>query len=221
MTTNALVSVAARLKADLERNRKVLPTAGGNFISVEDGKFTLPNGQSHPTLTGVILDFRKVFAFYKNAFNPKVKAKPDCFAIGLDEGEMRPDSAAPKPQHGESCETCPNNQWKSAAGGGKRCKNMIRLAIVPIDDFSAGAVRVLTLPPTSIKSYSNYISNLAESRGFSPAHVHTTLSLDPDVAYTKFLFEATGIVDDIEQLNAALVASEGLLTSTAGLILQD
>jgi len=218
MSTTALVSVAARLKADLERNRRIIPATGGNYINVEDGKFILPDGKSFPTLTGIILDFRKVFTFYKNAFNPKVKAKPDCFAIGMEENEMRPDAASPKPQHGESCESCPQNAWKSAVGGGKRCKNMYRIAIIPADNFDASAIRLLMLPPTSIKNLNNYINNLAENRDLVPAQVVTTISLDSEVNYTKFQFDATGIVDDVEMLNAAMAVVDGLLDSTAGLI---
>ena len=85
--SNELVSVSARLKSELERNRVILPASSANYISTDSGKFVLPNGLTNPTLSLIIFDFRRVFTFYKNAYNPKLLAKPECFAVGLDEKE--------------------------------------------------------------------------------------------------------------------------------------
>jgi hypothetical protein len=216
-----MVSVAARLKADLVRNRVILPASTSKFITAENGKFVLPSGQSNTTVSGIILDFRRVYTYYKAAYNPKVKAKPECFAIGQDElTDMRPNAAAPKPQCGEFCGSCLHNQWKSAAGGGKRCKNAIRLAILPPNNNDASALLILTLPPTTLRNYSAYNNKLADA-GLHSAQVISTLSFDPDVAYSKFMFEQTGMTPDIELLNAALIAAPDLLESTAGLVLED
>jgi hypothetical protein len=216
-----MVSVATRLKADLARNRLVLPASSSKFITAEAGKFVLPSGQSNTTLSGIIIDFRRVFTYYKAAFNPKVKAKPDCFAIGLDElTDMRSNAASPKPQCGEFCGSCPHNQWKSGAGGGKRCKNAIRLAILPPNSLDAGSLLVLTLPPTTLRNFTAYNTALA-NEGYHPAQVISTISFDPDVTYSKFLFEQSGMTPDIELLNAALIAAPDLLESVAGLVLED
>ena len=219
--STALVSVAARLKADLERNRKIAPASGSRYITAEAGRFVLPNGQSNETLSGILIDFRKVFSFYKAAYNPKVKAKPECFAIGMDEDlEMRAHPAAPKPQHGEFCGSCPNNQWKSGAGNGKRCKNAYRVALLPPNSTDPKSLLILTLPPTSIKAFNGYLAGLDEA-GLHPAQAITTVSFDTEASHNKFLFEKTGLVPDIEALNAALIAAPDLLESIAGLVVTD
>ena len=216
-----MVSVATRLKADLVRNRIILPASSSKFITAEAGKFILPSGQSNTTISGIIIDFRRVYTYYKAAFNPKIKAKPECFAIGMDElADMRPNAAAPKPHCGEFCGSCPHNQWKSASGGGKRCKNAMRLAILPPNNLDANALLILTLPPTTLRNFTAYNTALAND-GYHTAQIVSTISFDPDVTYSKFMFEKSGMTPDIELLNAALIAAPDLLESTAGLVLED
>lgn len=214
----ALVSVADRLKAELARNREAF-RSGSKYISVENGRFILPNGKADTALTAIILDLRRVNLYYKHAFNPKVKAKPECFAVGLDEyTDMRPHLAAPNPQTGECCGACPHNQWKSGpTGTGKRCKNTVRLALLPPNSTDPEHILLLNVPPTSLKNNQNYLASLSVDE-LHPAQVLTRFSLDPTATYTKLIMERAGLTTNLEALNAALLASTKLLESTFGLI---
>lgn len=217
-----LVSIADRLKAALTRNMSVLPPSSSRYITAENGVFTLPNRRTNETISGIILDFRKVFTYYRAAYNAANKTKPDCFAIGLDEeAEMRPAEMAPKPQHGGFCATCPHNQWKSGSNGiGKRCKNSVRIAILPPDSVDPADVLLLSLPPKSIKPFASYIANLA-AKDLHPAQVITSIKLDPNEKFNRYLFDYVAPTLDIERLNAACNEADKLLTDVHGLVLDD
>lgn len=65
------------------------------------------------------------------------------------------------------CATCPLNKWGSIhqgnqQGKGKACKELRRLVIL-VDGWMQPAL--LTLPPTSIKSFDGYASALAQKKG--------------------------------------------------------
>ena len=197
---NELMSLAEILKKTIEESKSFLPDLGLKFISTIGGKILLPHGITGEYIECIGLEYRLVNNYYKGVYNPNAPSKPDCVAIGRDEKAMVPLESSRNPQHTD-CPSCPHNQWNSN-GKGRRCKNTIRLTLIPPDATSPKDVHILAIPPASLKNFHIYVSELANARLWLP-NVLTRISLDRDVAYTKFTFENRGPhARDIESLNA-------------------
>ncbi|GIV73505.1 hypothetical protein [Caldilinea sp.] len=108
-----------------------------------------------------------------------------------------------------SCARCPLNQWgsehqrRSSAGRGKACKEMRRLLLL-IDGWTLPAL--MSLPPTSIRSWDGYCSALAAKRSAYFA-VRTRFSLDTAKAsggetYNVVQVEVAEKINDLAQLKA-------------------
>ena len=131
----------------------------------ESGQFLTPEGTCFKDLIGVIVDSHLSFGYWEN----KDDKRPTCFSFDgkvPSEGVEHP--LSPK------CISCPMNQFGSAKEGrGKACKNMRRLVILL--DGEQFPIR-LTLPPTSLKPYDEYVCRL-RTKGLPPNAVMTNLSL--------------------------------------------
>jgi hypothetical protein len=145
---------------------------------------------------------------YENAFDPNEKATPICYAFGLTDDDMVPHKEAPAPQH-QNCEECPMNQWASAdKGKGKACKNVRRLVCVTEDALeNAEALedaeaRMLKLPVTSVKNWTNYVKNILVEQIRRPSWgVITTVKLIPDA---KSQFKVTFKFEELVPFTDAL-----------------
>src|SRR5690606_40186209 len=98
----------------------------------------------------------------------------------------------------QSCATCPLNQWGSdeSGSGGKACKNMVRLYILREGDAFP---LMLTLPPTSIKNWANYLAKRVLGKGFRPHQVVTKIGLKREqsrsgIAYSQATFKLVGVL---------------------------
>ena len=82
-------------------------------------------------------------------------------------------------EQGESiaCKNCPRNVYRTAKNGrGKACKNMHRLYIMTED---SPIPLMLSLPPTSLKSFQNYRMSVLAAKKLKPNEVVTEFSLVP------------------------------------------
>ena len=83
--------IEAQIQADIERFKSKLSTPSGNRIAVTQAKqFKMPNGDSAPSITGVIVDYIAKKAYYPDDFD-RDNIKPpstDCSA-GTDCGGTR------------------------------------------------------------------------------------------------------------------------------------
>ncbi len=96
-----------------------------------------------------------------------------------------------------NCTSCPFNEFGSD-GDGKACKNMHRLYILP---ENSPLPYILTLPPTSIKNWKNYLGKRIVIKGLRPHHVITKITLKKEqskggITYSSAQFVIAGKVDD-------------------------
>lgn len=161
-------------------------------------------------IRGVVLMAVKENAFYEDAFNPSVMSIPVCFAFaGEDEEEddMKPHADSSNPQNAD-CKSCPLNEMGSAdTGRGKACKNLRRLAIVTedaiesVEQFEEAAVRILKVPPTSIKFWSKHVNRLKEEMERPSWCVTTVISAAQDAkTQFKILFAFENLINFTQPL---------------------
>lgn len=151
-------------------------------------------------IEGIIVYAQNINAYWKDAYDG-ANNPPDCSSVdgktGMDfkNGELH------------NCKSCPYNEFGSGKNGkGKACKNMKRLYIL-----IAGSPLpvILTLPPTSIKAYTDYVGRQIVTKGLRTHLVITKISLKKDtssdgITYSKAQFAKVGKVpeDMREQLTA-------------------
>jgi hypothetical protein len=103
--------------------------------------------------------------WYKERYNPDVKAIPACYAFG----EGKPDALIPnehsKEKQAEACITCEKYEWGSDPNGGrgKACKERRRLALIPANGTSE--MITCSIPPTSLKNWANFVLEVAATTG--------------------------------------------------------
>ena len=134
--------------------------------------FEMPDESKIEEFEGVILDQHPANAWWKKDMSESGGNKiPDCFSmdaiIPVENCENR---------QNDKCATCKQNQFGSdrKTGKGKDCKNMKRLHILMEGSLLP---RRLTVPPTSIRSFESYVTNLTD-RGLPYACVVSVFSLD-------------------------------------------
>lgn len=152
MMTQADAEKAWAAEAELESAR--IKAAGGNILSFKDGTFSYKGASLGNELSCVILGFSFENRWYGEDFNPASPVPPACFALSVEEDDMKPHEDAPEKQS-NTCAECDLNQWGSSKRGtGKACSNRIRIALVHADDISenlsAAEIVVLNIPPTSL-----------------------------------------------------------------------
>ncbi|MEG0282304.1 MAG: hypothetical protein RR662_03930 [Clostridia bacterium] len=116
-------------------------------------------------LVGIIVDHYHANAYYEKAYDGNV-VMPTCSSFDGKQGTGNP---------GGACKTCPFNQYGSVENGqGKACKNMHRLYILREGEMLP--IR-LTLPPTSIKSFSDFLVKRVMAKGNNLTDVITKITL--------------------------------------------
>ena len=139
-----------------------IPSGGGLAFEVPGEDPSSPDVAKQ--LEGVVVWHHSVNAYWES--KDTTNTPPTCSSIdgqfGLHDGITIP------------CKECPMNQFGSGEGGkGKACKNMKRLYILTPDSLFPFA---LTLPPTSIRAWTDYVSSLLQ-RGHKACDVVTRVSL--------------------------------------------
>lgn len=195
----------------VEFDRVKIPSGGGLA-------FELPGEdedevETEKRIVGVIVDHHPANAYweerYSGANNP-----PNCSSmdgkIGIDKnGNIR------------NCVDCPMNQWGTdtrpdgTPGRGKACKNMHRIYILREGEMFP---LLLTLPPTSLKNFGNFIAKRVLGKGLRTWQILTEVSLKKatsgdGIAYSQAKFKVAGILPK-EKTEQAQKYSEGIKAFT-------
>lgn len=179
----------------IDFDRVKIPSGGGLAFEVPGDDPDNPDMVKE--LVGVIVDHHPVNAFWSDKYagqnNP-----PDCSSMDGKTGQGNP---------GGNCKNCPFNQWGSDPDGtgGKACKNMHRIYLLRQGEMFP---LLLTLPPTSIKPFSNYIAKRIVGRGKRSYGVITKITLKREqnkngIAYSQAQFSVAGELSPEETAKAA------------------
>lgn len=187
--SSAMLDLKAELKRELAEVKGSVAPPSGFRVSLKGKMFTFPDGtQSAGPIDCVILDWRTAHTYYKGVYNPQKPESPACFALGKVIETLKPSENVPEPQ-ADSCGKCPMNQFGSAATGrGKACKNSRLLAVVPADADENTEPWIVTVSPTGIKGFDNYVTKLSGVMGMVPIQVTTRMALNPNEAYPTLVF---------------------------------
>ena len=146
------------------------------------------NPETAQILTGVIVHHHAVNSYWPGKYDGS-NTLPDCSSAdgkqGLDikTGELR------------DCSTCPFNQFGSSSkGNGKACKNGHRIYLL-----RSGEVLpvLISLPPTSLRAFKDYIAKRLVLKGKRTSSVLTTIKLKREksadgIAYSSCVFTKAG-----------------------------
>lgn len=179
----------------IEFDRVKIPSGGGLAFEIPGDDPDSP--ELAKEIVGVIVDQHPVNAYwavrYSGENNP-----PDCSSM---DGKV----GITKDGQQRDCATCPHNQWGSDEDGrGKACKNMRRIYILPEGQMFP---LLLTLPPTSLKNFSNYLAKRVIAKGRRSHNVLTKVSLkkatnSSGITYSQATFALAGIlsVEDAKKI---------------------
>ncbi len=173
----------------IEFDRVKIPSGGGLAFEVPGDDPDEPDMKKE--IVGVIVDQHAVNAYwavkYSGQNNP-----PDCSSmdgkVGVTSDEVK-----------RSCDSCPYNDWGSDEDGkSKACKNMRRVYILPEGEMFP---LLLTLPPTSLKNFSNYLAKRVIAKGRRSYNVLTKVSLKKAISsggitYSQASFSLAGVLSD-------------------------
>lgn len=161
-----------KMKSAINTKHDMLRDVGGagKFIVIKNHRFHLNGVELEHPVPAVILDSVREKQWYETDYDKDTTSAPDCYAVGTDPDEMRPDPSAPKPQ-AERCKDC----WANAFGSGKRknskaCADKIRLALLPAVEADADKLakeepHFLRIPTMSMKNYKNFVDMVETQLG--------------------------------------------------------
>lgn len=157
----------------------------------------------------VVLDGVRLKTYYNTGYSADLSVSPTCYAIARTEAELAPhvDMAA-DPSHfkaqSERCSGCPMNAFGSARqGNGKACSDRRRIfmllagqynntpngwALTPYMDaehYASTPILSLSIPPTSIKGWGEYVRSLGAQWQRPTFGVVTRVSLSMHPKYGK------------------------------------
>jgi hypothetical protein len=165
---------------DLDRIR--IPAGGGRSWTVP----TLNGEEDVKEFTGVIVGSKIVRSYWASEFTGEGNP-PDCFSDDGTTGHGTP---------GGACQTCPFNDWGSAKGAGKACKERRLLFVLREGDRLPV---VVALPPASIQPFRKYLMRLS-SQGLPYSSVITSFQLEQDkngtgIVFSKARLAVAGMLD--------------------------
>lgn len=163
-----------------------IPSGGGLAFEIPGDDPDNPDVEKE--LSGIVIDHHPVNAYWEGAYSGK-NDPPSCSSMDGKTGIDR--------ETGEvhDCRNCPYNEFGE---NGKECKNMHRLYILRAD---SPLPILLTLPPTSIKHWKNYLGKRIVMKGMRPHHVITKITLQKEkskdgIAYSSAQFAIGGKLPD-------------------------
>ena len=126
-----------------------------------------------------------------------------------DEDEMVISEGVPN-QQCEDCNECWANEWESAkVGKGKACADRRRLALVVAGKDDKMELKILNIPPTSLKSWKGFV-NEVDALGLNVMQAAVNISFDEDstAAQMPLLFEFVDEVQNEKALNVTAAMLE-------------
>ena len=184
---------------------KVRIPSGGNQMWELPGE-TNDEAQYSKEIEAVIVDHYPVNAYFESEYNGQAQP-PACSSMDGKYGVGEP---------GGACANCPLNKYGSADDGkGKKCKNLRRIYILRSGEILP---MLITLPPTSIRNFADYISKKIVTKGMKACDVVTkfTLSVEKSqtgIKYSKVQFAVSRILNPAEK-KVMRSFSEGIKQTT-------
>lgn len=212
MNTN----VPATYQEDLARAARAAanrhPVNDGEFLSFRGGQMSY-NNERLPGDQACVIIVADVFenSYFERPFDPNRPEAPTCYAFGDTKDDMGPhpsmqaDLSYFKPQSPTwKCNGCPWNEFGSALqGAGKRCKNGVRLALLPagqytprpgsrdfdlrkvtdLAHFQTAPLAFAKLAVGSTREFNGYVQRLASTRNLPPFGAITRMWVEPDPKY--------------------------------------
>lgn len=157
--------------------------------------FKMPGNNVVKEFTGVILEAYPCNAYWEKSFEETGGGElPDCSSFD----GIKPNDPAKAASN--TCATCALNQFGSdpKGGKGKACKNMRRLFIL-IEGY--GLPLQLTCPPTSLKSFSPYVTDL-RALSWPYQAGNAKFSLQKVDTYSVLKIELESIETNMDKLEA-------------------
>jgi len=144
-----LIEDAAGMQLNFPRVK--IPAGGGLAFEIPSADSTNP--EITQKLKGIILYHHPMNAYWPNGRDDEENAPPSCTSLDGVRGVGTP---------GVHCKECHFNQWGSGGeGNGKACKNGFSLYLLRSGEF---VPLLISLPPTSIKPYSNFVTSFTSRR---------------------------------------------------------
>lgn len=170
-----------------------IPSGGG--LAFEIAGDDPDNPEMVQELVGVIVHHHPASAYWAQAFGSGESNSPDCASSDGKVGVMR--------ETGEirDCATCPYNQYGSA-GAGKACKNTHHVYLLREGEMLPV---LLTLPPTSIGNFRDYLAKRLVLKGIRANAAVTKVKLTREknpqgILYSKAVFSFGGkLSPELEQ----------------------
>jgi hypothetical protein len=145
-------------------------------------------------IAGVIVDHYRCNAWWEGEYGGG-NTPPDCSSMDATTGIDKQGQA-------HNCGPCPHNQYETdpKGGKGKACKNMHRVYL--LQDSEDTFPLLVTIPPTSLKNFANYLGKRVVSRGLRSFDVITKLTLSKAEStdkkpYSQVNFAVTGVIDPV------------------------
>lgn len=183
-------------------------------INTKAGRLTIDGQQvKDNVLDVVVIEAVLGKAYYEGDYDPSTPQAPVCYAFHPnDPKKMEPHEAAPKRQH-SACATCQHNRFGTAErGGGKRCKDEVRLMCItpsPADGIASVETRMLSVPPGSLKNWGHYVARLRDL-GATFRSVVTKVGIEPLKGAYQITFTPAGRLD-AAQYEAVKARGEGAI----------
>lgn len=179
MTENLPVSWEEQMKADAkaqlsaERPALAIMSLKSGVMSIGDN--AVPGNE----IAAIVVAAVSENAYYSTRYDPNVRTNPDCYAIGEGKAQELVPYTESKNKQAEACASCEKFEWGSDPNGGrgKACKERRRLALIPAD--GASEMLLLSIPPTSLKNWSNHVAKVVATTGLSTAGVITQIKVVP------------------------------------------
>lgn len=187
----------------LNFDRVKIPSGGGIAFEVPGDNPDEPDMTKE--IVGIIVDHHPINACWQNKYEGQ-NTPPDCSSMDGKYGTGIP---------GGECKFCKLNQFGTAEDGkGKVCKNMHRVYLLRSGDLFP---LLITLPPTSIKSLSDYIKRVI-TKGLKTCKVITKVTLkkvqnNTGIAYSQAQFSMIAVLD-AETAGSMDVYSKNIKTTT-------
>ncbi len=188
-----------------------IPSGGGLAFEVPGDDADNPDIEKE--IEGVIVFHHPVNAFWDEAFTGG-NEPPDCYSMDGKVGIGAP---------GGNCKTCPMNEWGSGREGtGKACQNRRRIYILRQgEQFPL----LLSLPPTSLGNFSNFISRSILQKSIRSYAVVAKAKLSKvkssgGIEYSQVSWSLSGRVDE-KIIPEIIQYSQAMKALAAGVMVED
>jgi len=201
MAKKDLVSPQELLKKQLAGYQDAIQPSGGIRVKIDKTGIETPDGKTGKSISVIVVSYEIVHSYYSKPYDPSNITPPDCMAHGLVYNDLTPIENAPARQ-ADACSICPMNEWKSASNGkGKACRNSRLLAILPADPdlIPDHPMWTISVPPTSIRRFDDYIVELAEDHSLTALFAVTTITQLKNTDWAAPVFKFGGVLDDAMQ----------------------